>query len=292
MKFLFYLSLFFLFSYAEEIITFETRQNTITNIKEIIQSEESIARAYEQYILNEKEIPSISDLKTSDYLHSSFPSVDIAFFNNFTLGTKKSISYALKNIFRKNNEKPLGLIELIAIALGGMIGGGIFTILGISVSLIGVFTPLAIMMGGVIASFAAYSYVKLALYYKDEGATYSFFKKTFPNSKFAASLVGWWVVFGYISTIALYAYTFSSYAISSFEFAQDETIRKIIAGLIIFIFATVNSISVKIMGKIEDVLVYTKLIILSIIAFVLINNSNTTLPILLEENTHTNIYLY
>lgn len=32
----------------------------------------------------------------------------------------------------------LGLLELIAIALGGMVGGGIFTVLGISVAMIGV----------------------------------------------------------------------------------------------------------------------------------------------------------
>lgn len=79
-----------------------------------------------------------------------------------------------------SNKKSLGLIELIAIALGGMVGGGIFTVLGISVSLIGPYTPLAIAIGGLIAIFAAYSYIKLGVYYKDEGATYSFYKKHFP----------------------------------------------------------------------------------------------------------------
>ena len=98
---------------------------------------------------------------------------------------------------RKRN-KTLGVPELIAIALGGMVGGGIFTILGISVALVGVFTPVVIIIGGIIALFAAYSYIKLGVYYKDEGATYSFFKKTFPNSHFAASLIGWWIIFGYI----------------------------------------------------------------------------------------------
>lgn len=72
----------------------------------------------------------------------------------------------------RRRNKTLGVPELIAIALGGMIGGGIFTILGISVAMIGVFTPLAILLGGVIAALAAYSYVKLAVYYKDEGARY------------------------------------------------------------------------------------------------------------------------
>ena len=47
------------------------------------------------------------------------------------------------NIHRKRN-KDLGLAELVAIALGGMVGGGLFTILGVSVSMIGNLTPIAI----------------------------------------------------------------------------------------------------------------------------------------------------
>lgn len=189
---------------------------------------------------------------------------------------------------RKRN-KTLGTLELIAIALGGMVGGGIFTILGISVSMVGVFTPLVIILGGMIASLAAYSYIKLGVYYKDEGATYSFFKKTFPNSPFSASLIGWWVIFGYISTLALYAYTFASYAISGFSFADSELARKLVAGAVILTFTLINIWSVKGMGKIEDIMVYTKLVILAIISYVLINNSQTTLPVLLENNHDTSI---
>lgn len=192
------------------------------------------------------------------------------------------------DIHRKR-DKALGVPELIAIALGGMIGGGIFTILGISVSMIGVFTPIAIILGGMIASLAAYSYIKLAVYYKDEGATYSFYKKTFPSSHFAASLVGWWVVFGYISTLALYSYTFASYAVSGFGYDDNEWLRKLVAAIIIITFTLINIWSVKGMGKIEDLMVYTKLVILVIISFVLINNSQTTLPILLQNNGEINI---
>lgn len=190
------------------------------------------------------------------------------------------------SIHRKRN-KALGVPELIAIALGGMVGGGIFTILGISVSMIGAFTPLAIILGGVFASLAAYSYIKLSVYYKDEGATYSFYKRTFPKSPFAASLIGWCVIFGYISTLALYAYTFSSYAISGFAFADSEWVRKLVAGAVILIFTLINIWSVKGMGKIEDIMVYTKLVILVVISFVLINNSQTTLPVLLQDNNDT-----
>jgi amino acid transporter len=192
------------------------------------------------------------------------------------------------SIHRKRN-KALGVPELIAIALGGMVGGGIFTILGISVSMIGVLTPIAIIMGGALAVMAAYSYIKLGVYYKDEGATYAFYKKTFPRSHFAASLIGWWVIFGYISTLALYSYTFASYAISGSAFADSEWMRKIVAGSIIAVFTLINLWSVKGMGKIEDLMVYTKLVILVVISFVLINNSHTTLPTLLQNNGDTSI---
>ena len=187
------------------------------------------------------------------------------------------------HIHRRRN-KALGVPELIAIALGGMVGGGIFTVLGISVATIGVYTPLAIALGGCIAALAAYSYIKLGVYYRDEGATYSFYKKTFPATPFAASLVGWWVIFGYIATLALYAYTFASYAISDFAFAENEWIRKLVAGGIIAVFTAINLWSVRGMGRIEDLMVYTKLIILVLISVVLINRGHTTIPQLLEDD--------
>ena len=174
-------------------------------------------------------------------------------------------------------KKALGLLELIAIAIGGMVGGGIFTILGISVSMVGFLAPFAIALGGLIAFFAAYSYVKLGVYYKDEGATYAFFKRTYPSSHMAASFIGWYTIFGYISTLALYAYTFASYGISGFSFGDSDIVRKVVAIAIIWIFALVNLWSVRGMGKLEDVMVYLKLFILFVISFALIYYSKVDL---------------
>lgn len=171
--------------------------------------------------------------------------------------------------------KSLGFKELVAIAIGGMVGGGIFTILGISVSIVGFLAPFAIALGGVIALFAAYSYVKLGVYYKDEGATYAFYKRTYPDSHMAASFIGWYTIFGYISTLALYAYTFSSYGISGFEFADNEIIRKAVAIGIIWLFALINLWSVRGMGRLEDLMVYTKLVILFIISIALMYYGKT-----------------
>ena len=183
----------------------------------------------------------------------------------------------------RSRNKSLGLVELIAIAVGGMVGGGIFSILGISAAMIGYLTPLAIIIGGLIAMLAAYSYVKLGVYYKDEGATYSFIKRTFPNKHIATATIGWYVIFGYISTLSLYAYTFASYAISDYSFADNVWIRKAVAWGIIAVFTLINLWSVKGMGKIEDLMVYSKMIILLVISVLLMQHGKTGFGTFMEQ---------
>lgn len=176
----------------------------------------------------------------------------------------------------RTKKPPLRLIELLAIAMGGMIGGGIFTVLGISVALVGPWAPVAIAMGGGVAALAAYSYVKLGQYYLDEGATYALFRRSFPGAPRAGATVGWWTIFGYISTLALYAYTFASYALAGTEWADAIWVRKAVAWAVIWAFALINLWSVKGMGRIEDVMVYVKVAILVGISAVLWAHADTT----------------
>lgn len=56
-----------------------------------------------------------------------------------------------------------------SMAVGGMIGGGIFSTLGVVVSIAGPRAWLSFLTAGLIALAAGYSYVKLAVYY-GEGA--------------------------------------------------------------------------------------------------------------------------
>ena len=170
------------------------------------------------------------------------------------------------SVVQIKDKKPLGKLELIAIALGGMIGGGIFSILGVSVSIIGLATPLAILLGGFLAFLAAFSYAKLAFYYKDEGATYSFYKRTFPDNSFSIALTGWLISFGYISTLALYTFTFASYFSSLLPIDDKSLVQKVVSAIVLGLFSLINIKSVDGMGKIEDFLVYTKIIILLVIS--------------------------
>lgn len=157
-----------------------------------------------------------------------------------------------------------------------MVGGGIFSVLGISVANIGNLTPVAIMIGGALALASAYSYSQLAKLYQDEGATYSFFRLTFPASPMAASVIGWIVTFGYISTLALYAFTFGAYTTSAFELEHPALATKTAAAGVLALFAIINLTSVHGMGKTEDLMVYTKLILLGLIAVALINSGDVS----------------
>lgn len=176
----------------------------------------------------------------------------------------------------RKRKQALGRWELLSIALGGMVGGGIFSILGVSVANIGNLTPIAIGIGGALALAAAYSYVQLAKLYRDEGATYSFFKLTFPNSPLAASFIGWVVTFGYISTLALYAFTFGAYMTSAFDVEHPALATKATAAGVLGLFAIVNLVSVRGMGKSEDLMVYTKLVLLGLITVVLIRSGDVS----------------
>jgi hypothetical protein len=48
-------------------------------------------------------------------------------------------------------KKPLGLRELIAMSVGGMIGGGIFSVMGLAAGITGHATPIAFALGGLLA---------------------------------------------------------------------------------------------------------------------------------------------
>jgi amino acid transporter len=56
------------------------------------------------------------------------------------------------------------LKEALSIGIGGMVAGGMCTVLGLAVSLGGDETPVSLLITGIIAWITSYSYVKLSLY--------------------------------------------------------------------------------------------------------------------------------
>jgi len=164
--------------------------------------------------------------------------------------------------------KKISLKEAISIGIGGMVGGGIFAVLGLAVSLAKGGTPIAFLIAGIIALLTSYSYVKLSLTFPDRGGTVKFINEGFGISYFSGGINNLlWI--SYIIMLSLYASAFGSYAPNLYEITSDKTLNfHIYASGIVIIATAINYYSIKVVGKIEAWAVIIKLIIL--ISFVFI----------------------
>ncbi len=156
----------------------------------------------------------------------------------------------------------LGLKELIAIGVGGMIGGGIFSVLGVAIGFSKSLAPLSFLIDMLIALSAGYHYAKLSLRFPSDGASYVFLKRAFPEHLWIANIEGWIVIVGYIGTLALYSFTFSAYISDILGLANNHLARIFFSVFIILFFFLVNLRGVRTAGITEDIVVYGKIGIL------------------------------
>lgn len=159
----------------------------------------------------------------------------------------------------------LGLPELIAMGVGGMIGGGIFSVLGIAVGISGHAAPLAFGLGGLIAIVTGYSFVKLALAYRNDGASFTYLERAFPKTPTVAGLMGWMIIVGYVGTLSLYAFTFGAYGADLLGTPHAALTRRLLSVGVLGFFMIVNLRGVRSSGLTEDLIVYTKILILALI---------------------------
>ena len=119
--------------------------------------------------------------------------------------------------------KKIGLKEAMSIGIGGMVGGGIFAVLGLAVALGKGGTPISFLIAGAIALITSYSYVKLSLTFPDRGGTLKFINHGFGKGIFSGGINNLlWVI--YIIMLSLYASAFGSYAPNLFQITSSKVI--------------------------------------------------------------------
>jgi amino acid transporter len=164
-------------------------------------------------------------------------------------------------------EKKLGFLEAFSIGVGGMVGGGIFAVLGLTIDLAKGAAPVAFLIAGFIALVTAYSYAKLSVKYPSEGGSIEFIVQAFGN-KMLSSIANNLLLISYVIMLALYASAFGSYG-SALILGHDAIwLHKLLAVIVISLFVMINLLGAFLTGKAEDVLVYTKVTIL--LAFIAI----------------------
>ncbi len=160
----------------------------------------------------------------------------------------------------------LGFWELFSIGVGGMIGGGIFAVLGLSLQLSDGAAFLAFLLAGLIALLTSYSYAKLTRRFPSEGGTIEFIVQAYGDNVISGGL-NIMLLAAYIVMIALYSHAFGSYGASVLG---PRYYREAYAALVILVVSSltfVNLLGAKTSGRVELALVGFKL---SVLIFVVI----------------------
>jgi amino acid transporter len=165
---------------------------------------------------------------------------------------------------RESGRGLLGLREASAMAIGGMIGGGIFSVLGVTVDLAGHLAFAAFLIGGAIAALTAHAYSRLALRSGRAGGPFTYLRDE--GHPGAAAAVAWLLILGYVFALAVYAFTFGHY-LANLTGGGAAAAR--LAGVgVLALFVAINLRGVSTSGLVEDVIVFTKLAVLGGIALV------------------------
>lgn len=167
----------------------------------------------------------------------------------------------------KNIKAHISLPAAIAIGIGGMIGAGIFSILGVVAEAAGTAMWISFLIGGVVALFSTYSYAKLGARFPTAGGAVQFLVEGFGAGSFSGSLnIFMWA--GYIISIALYAHGFAAYFVTFLSDTPTPLLLKSIACSVVLLFTLLNVMGAGSVGKAEVIIVAVKLSILVLFAVV------------------------
>ncbi len=163
----------------------------------------------------------------------------------------------------------LNLKEIIAMGVGGMVGGGIFSVLGLAMAQAGHAAPLAFALGGIIAWLTGLSYARLGLRFQSDGGSFTYLEHAFAH-RTIAGIGGWLLLVGYVGTMALYAYTFGVYgaALLGGDSTTSVPMHHLLETLVLLAFLSINLYGVKASGSSELLIVTIKVLILGLFAVI------------------------
>src|SRR6476620_943454 len=163
------------------------------------------------------------------------------------------------------NSNQVSLAGAVSIGIGGMVGAGIFSILGVVAEVAGNAMWLAFSIGGLVALLSTYPYAKLGAAFPSAGGAVHFLVKSFGDGVLAGGLnLFMWA--GYIISLALYATAFGSYAATFSADPHAPLLIEALAVASVLALTIVNAFGARIMGRGETIIVAAKLAILTLFA--------------------------
>lgn len=155
----------------------------------------------------------------------------------------------------RESSNNLGLASVWSLATGGMVGGGIYTALGVVVAVALQWSWLSFLIAGIIAITSAYSYIQLANHFEESGGAFEYLREV--NQKGLAGGLSWMLIIGYVLTIALYAFAFGHYI--AYGLNMGTMITRILAIGIVAVIIGLNLMGVGKLASVEIFIVWTNL---------------------------------
>ena len=165
----------------------------------------------------------------------------------------------MKNV--QSSGESIGFGSVVSIGVGGMVGGGIFAVLGFAVQLAHGATPIAFTLAGAVALVTSYSYTKLSVRYPSRGGTVEFLNRAFGPGMVTGGLnVLLWL--SYVVMLSLYASAFGSYGAAFFPDEVHGMAKHGLISGIVLLLTGVNVMGARIVGEYEEWIVGFKISIL------------------------------
>jgi amino acid transporter len=152
-----------------------------------------------------------------------------------------------------------------AIGVGGMMGAGLYTLLGLASTTAGVWLPAAFLVGGAVSVFSVYSYAKLGAKYPSRGGAAQFLIRCFGDGVIAGGL-NVFQFLGWIIAMALYCAGFAGYVRAMLPWETPAWSAKVIGIVLIVGVVLVNAVGSKLVGRSELFVVIVELAILGVFA--------------------------
>ena len=170
------------------------------------------------------------------------------------------------SLLKKNTapQENIKLFAAIALGIGGMMGAGLYSLLGLASSHAGSLLPLAFLIGALAASLSVYSYAKLGATFPSSGGAATFTVMSFGPGMMSGG-INLFQYIAYLIAAALYAAGFVEYTNSLFGGNLSPLLLKFISVIIVLSCAFLNVLGTSLVGKVESLVI--GLVIISLLVF-------------------------
>lgn len=159
--------------------------------------------------------------------------------------------------------KKLGLFQVVALAVGTMIGASIFSIFGLGARIAGHNLPFVFVISGAVALLVAYSYAKLGSQIISDAGPMEFILKGIGDNLVTGGLSFlFWLT--YVVSIALFAKGFAGYFLPLLPVASSPVALALAEAGVVLVFMGLGLLGSATVGKAEFFIVLVKLSILGL----------------------------